>query len=174
MEIIIDDITLRKWKLSDLDNLVKYANNKKIADNLTDAFPHPYNKTDGKKFISSVSKDKPLKVFSIVINGEACGAVGVFVQSDIYRKNAEIGYWLAEKYWGKGIMTKIIMRVIEYGFETWDIIRIFAKPFSSNIASHRVLEKAGMKPEARLQNVVIKNGQLKDEYIYSILKEKRK
>jgi len=170
MKIKIDNITLRKWKLSDLDNLVKYANNKKIADNLTDAFPHPYNKTDGNKFIDSVSNDEPLKVFAIVINGEACGAVGVFIQKDIYRKNAEIGYWLAEKYWGKGIMTKIIIRIIEYGFETWDIIRIFAKPFSTNIASHRVLEKAGMKPEARLENVVIKNGQLKDEFIYSIFK----
>ena len=133
-------------------------------------FPYPYSISDGRKFITAVADEKPLKVFAIEIEGEACGAIGIFVQDDIYRKNAEIGYWLAEKHWNKGIMTKVIRRIIEYGFETWDLARIFARPFSTNTASLRALEKAGMKLEARLHRAVFKNGEFKDELIYTILR----
>ncbi len=160
---------LRYWNLDDLDNLVKFANNKKIADKLTDAFPHPYKREDGIAYITNFGSDKPQKVFAIEVNGIACGSIGVFPQTDVHRKNAEMGYWLAEEYWGRGIMTEAVKRTIEYGFSAFDINRIFARPYASNLASQRVLEKAGMKLEARFEKSLFKNGQFVDELIFSIL-----
>jgi [ribosomal protein S5]-alanine N-acetyltransferase len=166
---------LRPWTIDDLDHIVKFANNKKIADNLTDAFPHPYAREDGISYINTFSQhpdrvQDPVRVFAIEVEGVACGSIGVFPQADIHRRNAEIGYWLAEEYWGKGIMTEAVKRTIEYGFDTFDIIRIFARPFSTNLASQRVLEKAGMKLEARFEKSLFKNGEFLDELVYSVLK----
>jgi ribosomal-protein-alanine N-acetyltransferase len=170
---------LRSWNLEDLDTLVRFANNKKIADNLTDAFPHPYTREDGIAYISAHHHDmvphpdgihEPGKVFAIDVNGIACGSIGIFPQTDIHRKNAEMGYWLAEEYWGRGIMTEAVKQVVEYGFKTFGINRIFARPFSTNLASQRVLEKAGMKLEARFEKALFKNGQFLDELVYSVFK----
>lgn len=164
------DFKLRPWAMSDLDSLVKYANNKKIADNLTDAFPHPYTVEDGIKFITKVSIDNPTRAFTIEINGKAAGSIGVFPQTDIHSKNAEMGYWLAEEFWGFGITTRAVKQIVEYGFKTFDINRIFARPFGTNKASQKVLEKAGMKLEARFEKTCIKNGVLLDELFYAARK----
>ncbi len=161
---------LRPWNLDDLDNLVKFANNKKIADNLTDAFPHPYFRESGITYINTFRDDNPLRVFAIVADEVACGSIGIFPQTDIHRKNAEMGYWLAEEYWGRGIMTAAVKQIIDHGFRSFDLNRIFARPFSTNLASQRVLEKAGMKLEARFEKSLFKNGQFLDELFYSILK----
>jgi ribosomal-protein-alanine N-acetyltransferase len=161
---------LRPWAMDDLDNMVKFANNKKIADNLSDAFPHPYSREDGIAYINNFKDDNPARIFAIEVDGIACGSIGIFPQADVHRKNAEMGYWLAEEYWGRGIITEAIKRTIEYGFNNFDINRIFARPYSTNLASQRVLEKAGMKREARLEKSIYKNGQYMDEYIFSILK----
>jgi ribosomal-protein-alanine N-acetyltransferase len=109
------------------------------------------------------------KVFAIEVDGIACGSIGIFPQTDVHRKNAEMGYWLAEDYWGRGIITEAIERTIEYGFRTFDINRIFARPYATNRASQRVLEKAGMRLEARFEKSLFKNGEFLDECIYSIL-----
>jgi len=159
--------TLRPFRETDLKSLVKYANNYNIAKFLTNQFPHPYTDEDGRMFISSVSNNNPANVFAVVVNDEAAGSIGVFPQSDIHEKNAEMGYWLAEPFWGKGIMTSAINETVEYGFKTFGITRIFARPFSSNPASQRVLEKAGFVCEARLKNAIYKNGSYFDELIYS-------
>ena len=164
------NFTLRPFIDSDLPSLVKYANNYNIAKYLTDQFPHPYTDEDGQKFISSVSNSNPVNVFAIEVNGEAAGAIGIFPQSDIHRKSAEMGYWLAEPFWGNGIMTRAIGEIVEYGFKTFTIVRIFARPFSTNPASQRVLEKAGFTCEARLKDALYKNGIYMDELIYSIRK----
>ena len=164
------NLILRPWNLEDLDNLVKFANNKKIADNLTDAFPHPYSREDGMAYINNFREENPIRVFAIEVDGIACGSIGVFPQADIHRKNAEMGYWLAEEYWGNGIMTEAIQRTLKYGFQAFDINRIFARPFSTNLASQRVLEKAGMKLEARFEKTLFKNGQFLDELVYAALK----
>jgi RimJ/RimL family protein N-acetyltransferase len=170
---------LRPWNMADLDNLVKFANNIKIADNLTDAFPHPYTREDGIAYIAAHHPDgvmdpvrvhDPVRVFAIEVNGIACGSIGIFPQTDIHRKNAEMGYWLAEEYWRRGIMTWAVKQVVEYGFKTFDINRIFARPFSTNLASQRVLEKSGMKLEARFEKTLFKNGRFIDELVYSVLK----
>jgi len=163
-------MVLRKWNESDLNNLVKYANNIKIANRLTNGFPHPYTEEDGKAYLSTVISDNPTKVFAIEVTGEAVGSIGIFPQTDIHEKNAEMGYWLAEEYWGQGIMVEAIKEITAYGFQTFDIIRIFARPFSTNLQSQRVLEKAGFELEARLKKAIYKNGEFMDELIYAKLK----
>ena len=161
---------LRAWKISDLNSLVEHANNCNIAKWLTNQFPYPYDEKAGMDFINLVSKDEPLKVFAIEINSEPVGSIGIFPQSDIHEKNAEIGYWLSEKYWGNGIIPKAIKDIVDYGFKTFDIVRIFARPFSTNKGSQKVLEKAGFELEAVLKKALFKNDEYLDELIYSKLK----
>jgi RimJ/RimL family protein N-acetyltransferase len=118
-----------------------------------------------------IANDNPIKVFAIEVDGEAVGSIGIFPQSDIHEKNAEMGYWLAEEFWGQGIMTKAIQEMVVYGFRAFDIVRIFARPFSTNLKSQRVLEKAGFKLEASLGKALFKNGEFMDELIYAKLKD---
>jgi len=164
------NFTLRPWAATDLDSLLKYANNYLIAKNMTDKFPHPYTIQHAKMFIEFANSQHPYHIFAIDINGEAAGGIGVHPQSDIQRKNAELGYWLAEPFWGKGIITKAIAQMVEYGFKSFDINRIFARPFGSNKASQRVLEKAGFVLEARFENTLYKNGRYEDELVYAVRK----
>lgn len=164
------DFKLRKWIETDLDSLVKSANNINVAKWLTNAFPHPYTEEDGKAYLSMIANENPIKVFAIEVNGKAVGSIGIFPQSDIHEKSAEMGYWLAEEYWGQGIMTKAIQDIVDYGFRTFDIVRIFARPFSTNLKSQRVLEKAGFRLEAKLEKALFKNGEFMDELIYSMIK----
>ena len=163
-------ITLRKWEESDIESLVKYANNYGIARFLTDAFPYPYTMEDAKAYISIVKDENPTKCFAIDFNGEAIGSIGIFPQADVHRKNAEMGYWLSEKFWGQGIMPEAIRPIVEYGFKTFDITRIFARPYGHNLKSQRVLEKAGFTLEARFEKALFKNGEFVDELIYAIRK----
>jgi RimJ/RimL family protein N-acetyltransferase len=114
-----------------------------------------------------IADDNPTKVFAIDVNGEAVGSIGIFPQKDIHAKSAEMGYWLAEEFWGKGVIPKAIQKIVDYGFRTFDIVRIFTRPFSTNINSQRVLEKAGFTLEARLEKAIFKNGEYLDEMIYA-------
>ncbi len=161
---------LRKWNAQDLESLMHHADNAKIAKNLTDIFPHPYTKESGEWFINFANEHTPTRIFAIDIDGEACGAIGIHPQEDIFKHNAEIGYWLGEAHWGKGIMTQAIRSIVDYGFKTFDIHRIFARPFGSNIASQKALEKNGFNLEAHFIKTIIKNGQLEDELVYAIRK----
>lgn len=162
--------TLRPWSLSDIDALVEYGNNLNIAKNMRNVFPHPYTKEDGIKFIEMTSQHHPRKIFAIDINGKASGGIGIFPQEDIMCKNAELGYWLAEPFWGKGIITNAIKKIVDYGFNTFDINRIYAIPFDTNIASQKALEKAGFNLEAKLEKTIFKNDAYHDELIYAIRK----
>jgi RimJ/RimL family protein N-acetyltransferase len=159
---------LRPWKLTDLEPMVRFANNFNIAKKLTDKFPFPYTEKDGIAYLNMVMMDDPLRVFAIDIDGLAVGSIGVFPQEDIHRLNAEMGYWLAEPYWGKGIVTRAVLQMVEYAFRTFPVERIFARPFGSNVASQRVLEKAGFVQEGRFEKVLIKNGVMEDELFYAI------
>ena len=159
---------LRKWQTSDLDSLVKHANNINVAKFLTNQFPHPYTKTDGERFLETCMSHNPVRIFAIVVEGEAVGAIGVFPQDDIHCMNAEMGYWLSEEFWGQGIVTEAIRRTVEYCFQTFPVSRIFARPFGSNPASQRILEKAGFRLEARFDKILLKNGELLDELVYAI------
>jgi RimJ/RimL family protein N-acetyltransferase len=166
------EFKLRKWNEADLDSLVKYANNCNVAKWLTNSFPYPYTREDGKAYLAVIENDNPVKVFAIEVNGgETVGSIGIFPQADIHEKSAEIGYWLAEEYWGQGIMAQAIQEIVAYGFRTFDVVRIFARPFSTNLNSQRVLEKAGFTLEARLKKALFKNGEFMDELIYAKFKD---
>lgn len=162
--------TLRTWNINDLDNLVRYANNFKVAKNMSDGFPHPYTVEAGKAFIENMAGNQNNLIYAIDVNGEAVGAIGVHPQTDIHRRNAEMGYWLAEPFWGNGIVPAAIKEIVKQAFNKFDIDRIFARPFGSNLASQKVLEKAGFKLEARFEKALIKNGNIEDELVYAIRK----
>lgn len=188
-------VKIRPWRAesddptgfaADLRDLVRFADNPNVARWMTDGFPSPYTEADGRAFLASVAADdpanaddpatadntakanNPAKVFAIEIDGRAVGSIGIFPQSDIHRRNAEMGYWLAEEYWGRGIMPEAIRQIVEYGFRTFDIDRIFARPFGSNERSHSVLQKEGFTLEARFSGTVIKAGHREDEVYYAI------
>lgn len=162
--------TLRPWRAADADDLANNANNIHIARYMTNGFPHPYTRADAEKFIAMVSAHQPVQVFCIEIDGRASGGIGLFPQQDIMCKNAELGYWLAEPFWGKGIITRAIQQMVDYGFRTWDINRIYARPFGSNTGSQKALEKAGFSLEARFEKTVFKMGEYEDELVYAIRK----
>ncbi|GAB3289370.1 GNAT family N-acetyltransferase [Hymenobacter tenuis] len=162
------EFTLRPWTEADLPNLVRYADNPAIAGFMNDQFPHPYTEETGRNFIAMASQPSPLHIFAIDVDGQAVGGSGIHPSSDIERKNAELGYWLAEPFWGRGIITEAVKQMIEYGFRTFDITRIFARPFGTNLASQRVLEKAGFMLEARFEKTFFKNGQYLDELVYAV------
>ena len=165
------EITLRKWTLDDLDTLVRYGDNPKIAANMRNNYPSPYLREDGIKFINMINEQDPQQVFAICKDGNPVGSMGVFPGSDIHCKNAEMGYWLAEPFWGQGIVAKAIPQLIEYAYKTWDINRIYAIPFGTNIASQRVLEKCGFILEGRYEKTIFKNGEYLDELVYSVRKK---
>jgi len=164
------EFVLRKWELNDLDSLVNYANNRNISKYMTNQFPNPYLPENGKVFIDMAMKNEPTNIFAIEIEGKASGGIGLHLQSDVHEKNAELGYWLAEPFWGNGITSKAITQMIDYGFATFDINRIFAVPYGTNKGSQRVLEKAGFVLEARFDKTIFKNGEYLDEMVYAIRK----
>jgi [ribosomal protein S5]-alanine N-acetyltransferase len=164
-----DGFLLRPWRLADKPALLKHANNKNISDNLRDRFPNPYTEKDAEWFINFVSKNNdPVTNFAIEINNEAAGSISFWPGEDVYRLNAEIGYWLGEEHWGMGIMTNVIRLVTKHIFENFDIKRIYAIPFATSIGSAKALEKAGFTKEATIHNGVIKNGKVLDYFMYSI------
>ncbi len=166
------NFSLRAWQLSDLASLVELANNFKIAQNLTDKFPYPYTEANGLAFIQFATSDDPIHIFAIDVNGRAVGGIGIHLQTDVHRKNAELGYWLGESYWGKGIMSAAIPQIVNFGFNTYDISRIFARPFGTNWASQKVLEKNGFLLEAHFEKTFYKNETYLDELVYAVRREK--
>lgn len=164
---------IRKWKLSDAANLAAALSNKKVQDNLRDGLPYPYTEQDGIDFISAMlSADKnDTFAFAITIDDKAIGSIGAFRQSNIHQLTAELGYYIAEEYWGKGIMAEAVKQICEYVFSVSDIIRIYAEPFAYNTASCRVLEKSGFQYEGTLRKNAVKNGKVLDMKLYSKIKE---
>jgi [ribosomal protein S5]-alanine N-acetyltransferase len=172
MEIRFEGIILRPWSISDATELALLADNRRIADNLRDGFPFPYSLKDAIDWLNIIlPENNPPRFFAITIDKQIVGSIGIVSKTDIYRKNFEIGYFISEKFWRKGIATKAIKVATSYAFRDFDIVRIYAEPFSDNIASRRALEKAGFRLEATLKNYVIKNGIIKDSCIYSVLRE---
>jgi [ribosomal protein S5]-alanine N-acetyltransferase len=175
MEIKYEGIVLRPWSVKDAGRLAAIANNRHIADNLRDGFPWPYSLSDANDWLNSVIPvNDPPRFFAIIYENDLAGSIGIVTKNDIYRKNVEIGYFLAEEYWGRGITTKAVKAATAYAFAAFDIVRAYAEPYADNPGSRRVLDKAGYKCEAVLKNYVIKNGVVKDSCIYSVLKEEFK
>lgn len=164
---------IRKWELSDAKDLAMALSNKKVQDNLRDGFPYPYTEQDGKDFISTMlsADENETFAFAITVDNIAVGSISVFRQGNIHRRTAELGYYIAEEYWGRGIMTEAVRQICEYVFSKSDITRIYAEPFAYNTASCRVLEKAGFQYEGTLRSNAIKNGKVIDMKMYSKIKE---
>ena len=159
---------LRPFRMEDLPTLVKNASHPSVAANLTDSFPNPFTEEAGRKFLESAIAGPALRR-CIDIGGGVCGALGLHPKQDLWRLNMELGYWLAIEHRGKGIMTEAIKQMVELGFATYpDVVRIYATPFGSNIASQKALEKAGFTLEAKLIGTLVKNGVVQDEWIYAV------
>ena len=163
---------IRKWELSDAKDLAAALSNRKVQDNLRDGLPYPYTEQDGKEFISAMlsADENETFAFAITVNNMVIGSIGIFRQGNIHRQTAELGYYIAEEYWGKGIMTEAVKQICAYVFAKSDIIRIYAEPFAYNIASCRVLEKVGFQYEGTLRSNAVKNGRVIDMEMYSLLK----
>ena len=164
---------VRSWRIEDASNLAEILNNKKILDNLRDGLPYPYTEKDAKNFISAMLDDDKdtTYAFAITIDDKVIGSIGVFRKDNIHYRTAEMGYYIEEAYWGKGIGTSAVKQVCKYIFENTDIIRIFAEPFDYNFGSCRILEKAGFLYEGTLRKNAVKNGVILDMKLYSIVKE---
>lgn len=167
------EFKLRAWKTEDAESLAQAANNPNIARNLRNAFPNPYTLEAAVWYIndSIANAGKKQINYAIVVDGQAVGSIGIFVKDDIYEKSAELGYWLSEDYWRKGIMSKAVRIICKEAFETFDIVRIFAEPFADNAGSRGVLEKAGFTYEGTMRNGVYKNGAIHSYCMYSVLRE---
>lgn len=166
------DFILRPWRREDAADVAKYADNEKIARNLRDAFPHPYTLTDAQAFVNScVEGDEDRQLCrTIEIDGHAVGSISLCLGSDVYSRTVELGYWLAEEYWGRGIMTEAVKQMCEEGTEHWDdLVRIYAEPFAHNTSSRRVLEKAGFTLEGVMRCGVCKRGRIFDYCMYALL-----
>lgn len=166
------NVLLREWKLSDALSLAQAISNLNVQNNLRDGLPYPYYEKDAIDFINAMlSADKnEVFAFAIECDGKAIGSIGVFRQQNIHRRTAELGYYIAEEYWGKGIATQAVNKICDYVFQNSDILRIFAEPFSKNIASCRVLEKAGFQCEGTLRSNAVKCGKICDMKMYSLIK----
>lgn len=163
---------IRQWEIGDAVNLAEALNNKNIQNNLRDGLPYPYTEKDAIDFIQAMleSDKNTTYAFAITVNNKAVGSIGVFRKDNIHLRTAEMGYYIAEPFWGKGVGTYAVKEVCNYIFNNTNIIRIFAEPFAYNTASCRILEKSGFVCEGTLRSNAIKNGQIEDMKMYALIK----
>jgi RimJ/RimL family protein N-acetyltransferase len=171
MRIPIGEYCIRSFELTDKASLAKYASNYNVAKNLRDRFPYPYKETDAEEWLMFACNQNPEFSFAIASSRELIGGIGLDPQDDINKYSVEIGYWLAEPFWGKGIASAALKEITQYTFKNFKFNRIFAAVFEGNRASEKVLQKAGYKKEATLRKSAYKKGKYLDQYIYSILRE---
>lgn len=169
--IEIGDVSLRPWRPDDAISLVKHANNPRVASNLRDGFPYPYTLPDAKRWLKMVIENREDVILAIEVSGEASGGIGLHGLKDVYRYNGEIGYWLSERYWGRGIISDAVAAMVNHAFTQTSWLRLFACIFENNPSSMRVLEKNGFRLEAVHMKAVMKEGKLMDEHLYTLLKD---
>ena len=164
------EFDLRAWRESDAKDLAAALSNPKILNILRDGIPYPYTERDAASYIAAMQSATPNTTFAyaITIEDRAVGSIGVFRQGNIHAQTAELGYYLAEEYWGKGIMTEAVRRLCKRIFAETDILRIYAEPFSYNAGSRRVLEKAGFRFEGLLRCNAVKHGRVEDMALYAL------
>lgn len=166
----VPKISIRPFKNSDKKLLAKYANNKKIGKNLRDIMPYPYTLEDATNFIEVVSTEETVHTFAIILDKKFVGVCGLNLQTDIYRKGCEVGYWVAEPFWGQGIASHALNLVTEYAFKELNKVRVFTGVFEYNTASIQVLEKCGYQKEGLFKKALIKDGKFYDEVRYARLR----
>jgi RimJ/RimL family protein N-acetyltransferase len=170
MKLVLEKCIVRSYLPSDAESLARYANNRKIWLNLRDGFPHPYTLDDAKNFIEMALHKDPETFFAICNQSEAIGGIGYSLHTDVERISAEIGYWLGEPFWGRGIVTEALQALTQYAIKAHGLYRVYAVPYETNPASFRVLEKAGYQLEGRMRKSVIKDGKVIDQLLYAYVK----
>ena len=171
MELVGRKCVLRPLRAEDAASLAAHANNRNIWINVTDYFPHPYSLEDARNFIAiRLARENPVETFAITVGAEPVGIIGTRAGVDVHRRTAEAGYWLAEPYWGRGIVTEALALVTQYAFQHFELDRIEAHVFGWNPASARVLEKVGYTFEGRLRNACFKDGKVTDDLVYAVLR----
>ena len=160
---------LRPWRARDLESLVRHANNRNVWLTVRDRFPHPYTRDAGREWLESVLAEDPPTTLAIEVAGEAVGGVGLLPGKDVNAHTGELGYWLGEAYWGRGIMTAAVRGFVPWAAATFNLRRFFAEIFESNPASMRVLEKCGFIREGVLRQHARKEGRYLDEVVYGLL-----
>ncbi len=171
--VISMECTIRNWKLQDAAELAMALNNKNIQDNLRDGLPLPYTEDHAREYITAMMQaDKNTTfAFAITAKDKIVGSIGVFRKENIHAQTAEMGYYIAEPFWGKGIGTSAVQQTCHYIFHHTNIIRIFAEPFAFNTASCRILEKSGFICEGVLRCNAVKNGRIIDMKLYALIKQ---
>jgi RimJ/RimL family protein N-acetyltransferase len=159
--------TIRPWAETDADSLQRHANNRHVSMHLRDRFPFPYEMEQARTFLGWIAKQPSPTVWAIEVNGEAIGGIGIELHTDVERVSAEIGYWLGEAMWGRGIATEALKAVTAEAFKRFDITRLYALPFADHAASVRVLEKAGYVREGHLRRSAIKDGKVRDQLLFA-------
>lgn len=163
---------LRRWRTSDATSLVRHANNLSVARHLRDRFPHPYTWKDAQGFLAAASSEEPQTNFAIEVAGEAAGGLGYVPGSDVERYSAEVGYWLGEACWGRGVATEALTLFTRHAFDQLGLLRLFALPLADNVASVRVLEKAGYCAEGTLRSSCVKFGQPRNQILFAIVNDR--
>lgn len=159
--------TVRHWKMTDAAALVQHANDPAVAQNLRDRFPYPYLRAHAQAFLKAAVSAAESSNLAIDVGGQAVGAIGYVAGADVERYSAEIGYWLGQSFWGRGIATEALELVTAHAFGTPNLLRLFALPFADNPASIRVLEKAGYVREGTLRSSAVKFGRPRDQALYA-------
>lgn len=162
----MNKIFLRTWQHADAQQLATIANNRNVWNNVRDHLPNPYTVTNALQWIAHCKDEKPSVNFAITFNGEPVGSIGCKRKEDVERKNIEIGYFLGEKYWGKGIATEAVRLLLEYIKQQFDVERAYAEVFEHNKASMKVLQKNGFYLESIRRKSVIKNNILLNDYVW--------
>lgn len=171
MEIELPGCRIRSWRREDAPALSRHADSRRIWRNVRDHFPNPYTLADADLWIERIlGAGQPETQFAIEVDGEAAGGVGVFLQEDVARRSAEVGYWLGETHCGRGIMTDVVRSFTAYAFGAYDLLRVYALVFEWNAASCRVLEKSGYTLEGRLRRAVVKDGHVLDQFVYAVVR----
>lgn len=163
---------LREWRMEDAGELARIIS-PGVLENLRDGIPFPYTQRDGEQFIAAMLSADPRRVFAFAITaqGRLAGSITAFRQENIHCRTAELGYYLGEEWWGRGLASSAVAQACRRIFETSDILRIFAEPFARNAASCRVLEKAGFTLEGTLRKNAVKNGEILDMKLYALVRE---
>ena len=167
MQLVLEQCTVRPWRLDDAESVARHANNRKIWLGVRDLFPHPYTIQDAREFLHRAISEQPEMKFCVEIEGAAIGGIGVHPGEDVHRHTSTVGYWLGEEFWGRGIMSEAVAAFMDFCFDNFSLRRIYAEAYANNPASARVLEKAGFVFEGRLKNNVIKDGKLLDSLLYA-------
>ena len=167
MRLALTLCTIRPWAIADAESLQRHANNRRVSIQLRDRFPYPYTIDNARTFLGWVTTRESATVWAIEVDGEACGGIGIELHTDVERVSAEIGYWLGEPVWGRGIATEALIAVTREAFSRFDLTRLYAVPFADHVASVRVLEKAGYVREGHLRQSAIKDGTIRDQLLFA-------